>query len=101
MALLEAQEVRVKTSGLEARAKKTTWPLPDEPLAGAPAAPARGKCSRCSRKFRLRKDGTLQGHWPFGGSDDARYCFDAGLPPAQDPQMDIEECIANAKARVS
>jgi hypothetical protein len=50
----------------------------------------RGKCSRCRYSFRLRRNGTLQWHHLFCGSDRAPdACPGSGLAPWTDYSVSI------------
>jgi hypothetical protein len=52
----------------------------------------RGACSRCGYSFRLRRDGTVQAHHLFCGSD--RYpdpCEGSGKPPKDVTPEDGDE----------
>lgn len=46
----------------------------------------RGQCPVCRYRWRLRKDGTLQSHHLYSGSERQPECEGSGKPPAQ------EEC---------
>lgn len=54
---------------------------------------ARGQCPLCRFRFRLRRDGTLQAHHLYCGSERQPECAGSGKPPRPFDPNECADCM--------
>jgi hypothetical protein len=57
------------------------------------SAPKRGQCRTCRYRWRLRKDGTLQAHHLYSGSERQPECEGSRKPPRPFDPNECPECL--------